>query len=277
MGFRNSIAICLVFCLAFSAMAQDAASLNALFRQAVSREYGAGGTAPDLAGAIRLYEQTARQGHVPSMIRLGYMRQSGKGMPPDLRGALALYAEAATRGDPEGQYMQAICYAAGVGTQKDFATARRLLLPPADAGHQDAQYALGIMIALGEGGPKREAAARRWLDRAASGPDRQLAAEAASQRDKIDKNLFAQDTSGAQLLLGIAAFIIVAGAMSGGSAADEGGSAPYSPSPSGSWGGGTSSGSTSSSHTSATPMNGDITRTLHGEAAMGMGRPVWRH
>jgi hypothetical protein len=24
-------------------------------------------------------------------------------------------------------------------------------------------------------------------------------------------------------------------------------------------------------------MNGDITRTLHGEAAMGMGRPVWRH
>jgi hypothetical protein len=278
MGFRNSIAICLVFCLAFSAMAQDAASLDSLFRQAVSREYGAGGTALDLAGAIRLYEQAVRQGHVPSMIRLGYMRQAGKGMPPDLPGALALYTEAAKRGDPEGQYMQAICYATGVGTQKDPATARRLLLPPADAGHQDAQYALGIMIALGEGGPKREAAARRWLDRAASGPDRQLAAEAASQRDKIDKNLFAQDTSGAQLFLGIAAFLIVAGAMSAGSGAGGGDSAPYNPS--GGWGGGTSSSSpssSSSSHTSATPMNGDITRTLHGEAAMGMGRPVWRH
>jgi hypothetical protein len=214
------------------------------------------------------------------MIRLGYMRQAGKGVSSDLPGALALYAEAAKRGDPEGRYMQAICYAAGVGTQKDAATARRLLLVPADAGHQDAQYALGIMLALGEGGPKREAAARRWLDRAASGPDRDLAAKAASERDKIDKNLFAQDGSGAAAVLGILAFLVIAGAVAGGGGG--GGSSAVSSMPSSAAGfpsnSSSSSGSGPSRGHTVTPMNGDITRILHGEAAMGAGgRPVMRH
>ena len=172
--------------------------------------------------------------------------------------------------------MQAICYVAGVGTPKDPVTARKLLLVPADAGHQDAQYALGIMIALGDGGPKREAAARRWLDRAASGPDRELAAKAASQRDRIDKNLFAQDTSGTQALLGILAFIVVAGAVSGGGGG--GGSVSSYPSGGGPWGSGTSSSpSAPSPRLTSTPQSGNIGQTLHGEAAMGIGRPVWRH
>jgi TPR repeat protein len=273
MGFRSSIAICLVFCLAFSAMAQDAASLDALFRHAINSEYGSGGTV-DLPGAIRLYEQAARQGHAPSMVRLGYMRQSAKGMPADLPGAFALYGEAAKRGDLEGQFMYALCFAQGFGTPKDPVAARKLMLPPADAGHQDAQYALGIMTALGEGGPKREAAARRWLDKAASGPDRELAARAATQRDRIDQNLFAVDNSGRELLLGLAAFIILAGALSGGDGG--GGGVPSSSYPSSSFGGGSSSssGTMQTSRGAVTPMNGDITRTLHGTDAMGMGRPV---
>ncbi|PYM14015.1 MAG: hypothetical protein DMD81_19300 [Candidatus Rokuibacteriota bacterium] len=275
MRYRGSIAVCLLFCQPLFVLAQDAASLDALFRQALTLEYGVGGTAQDLAGAARLYEQAAREGHAPSMVRLGYMRQAAKGIGADLPGALALYAEAARRGNAEGQYMQAICYAAGVGTQKDLATARRLLLTPAAAGHQDAQYALAITIALGEGGPKREAAARRWLDKAASGPDRELAAKAASQRDRIDKNLFAQDTSGRDAFLGILAFLLVAGAVSGGG--DGAGSIPSGTSPSGLGGGvGGSSVSPRQPRPTATPMNGDITRTLHGEAAMGIGRPVSR-
>jgi TPR repeat protein len=279
MRYRGAVAIGLVFCQVSFAMAQDAAALEAIFRQAMASEYGAGGTSRDLPQAARLYEQAARQGHAPSMVRLGYMRQSGNGIPVDLPAALALYAQAATKGNTEGQYMEAICYAAGVGTAKDPATARKLLLVPADAGHQDAQYALGIMIALGEGGPKRDAAARRWLDRAASGPDRELAAKAATQRDRIDKSLFAQDTSGSQALLGLLAFIVVAGAVAGGSGGGGGGGGTVSSgTSSGSWGGGAgSSVSTPSSRTTATPMSGNITQTLHGEAAMGIGRPVWRH
>jgi hypothetical protein len=273
-GVRGAIAICLVLCQASVALAQDAAALDALFRQAVTREYGLGGTKQDLMDAARLYEQAVRQGHAPSMVRLGYMRQVGKGVPVDLPGALALYSEAGRSGNREAQYMEALCYAVGVGTRKDSVTARRLMLAPADAGHQDAQYALGIMIALGDGGPKREAAARRWLDRAASGPDRELAAKAATQRDRIDKSLFAQDTSGTAALLGILAFIVVGGAASGGGGVD---SAPAGAGSSGPWAGGSSSGSSPSSRPMATPQSGNLGRILHGESAMGIGRPVWRH
>ena len=178
MRYSDSVAICLVFCLVFSAMGQDPAALDALYWKAAQRESGQG--APkDLAAAAALYEQAARQGHVPSMLRLGYLRQSGEGVPQDKAGGLALFSQAAKAGDADGEFFVAMSHAQGVGTSKDPVTARTLLLRPATAGHQSSQYALGIMLELGEGGPKKEAAARRWLDKAAAGPDRELAAKAA--------------------------------------------------------------------------------------------------
>jgi TPR repeat protein len=216
MRFGGPIAILLVFCLMFSAVAQDSTSLDALFRQAAERE------PRDLAGATRLYEQAARQGHVPSMVRLGYLRQSGGGGPQDSPEAFSLYSQAAKAGDADGKFFQAMSYAQGVGTRKDSVTARNLLLQPATDGHQASQYALGIMLALGEGGPKKEAAARRWLDKASTGPDRELATRAAALRDKIDKNIFAPDNSGVAIL-GLAGFILVAGMLAGGDGYDAGG------------------------------------------------------
>jgi TPR repeat protein len=211
MRYSDSIALCLVFCLVFSAAAQDSAAMDALYRKAAERENG-WGQPKDTAAAARLYEQAARLGHVPSMLRLGYLRQSGEGVPQDQPGALALFNQAAKAGDADGEFFLAMSHAQGVGTSKDPVTARKLLLGPATAGHQSSQYALGIMLEFGEGGPKREAAARRWLDKAASGPDRALGAKAADLRDKIDKNLFAPDNSGVALL-GLAAFIMLAGAL----------------------------------------------------------------
>lgn len=274
MSLRGAVAAGLVLCHASFALAQDAAALDALYREAVTREYAAGKPS-DPAGAAALYAQAARQGHALSMVRLGYMRQAGRGVAVDLPGALAMYAGAARAGNREGQYMEALCHAVGVGTPKDPMAARRLMLTPADAGHQDAQYALGIMLALGDGGPRREAAARRWLDRAASGPDRELSATAARQRDRIDKSLFAQDTSGRDMMLGLLAFIVVAGAVSGG---DSGGGTSWSPGPSTStmpWPTTPSANTPRQPPTMASPMTGDITRILHGDAAI--GRPVWRH
>jgi TPR repeat protein len=241
----------------FTAMAQDAAAVEALFEQGVKREYGVGLPAADLPGATRLYQQGVQQGYAPSMVRLAYMKQWGKGMPVDLPGALAL------------------CYAMGMGATKDPVTARKLILTPAEAGHQDAQYALAVMIAMGEGGPKGGAAARRWFDRAAAGPNRELAAKAAQQRDKIDQNLFAKDTSGRDLLIGLAAFLLVAAAVSNGSGG--GGYDSYPSSSSGGFGGGPSSSYAGSPYHTASPMNGNIMRTLHGESMLGLDRPVrWR-
>jgi len=72
------------------------------------------------------------------------------------------------------------------------------------------------MIAIGDGGPKRDAAARRWLDKAASGKDREIAAQTAELRRKIDKTLFAVNSSGIAAVTGIAAFIVMSGVIAGG-------------------------------------------------------------
>jgi TPR repeat protein len=270
MRYRDSIAICLVFCLPVTAAAQTARA-DALFWQAAALELHS----KDVPAAIRLYQQAVGQGHAPSMVRLGYLMQSGNGTPQDLPGAFTLYRQAAELGDLEGQFMYALCYAEGVGARKDPVTARKLMLPPAAGGHQFAQYALGIMIALGEGGSKGEAPARRWLDKAAAGKDRDLALKAAAQRDKIDKNLFSPDTSGAALFAGIAAFILLAGAMSGGG----GGGGGMSSFPSSGMSGGGSSGSSGApAGRTASPMNGDIFKTMHGADALGLGnRPIRMH
>lgn len=224
MRYRDLIAVFLVFCLVITAQAQDSAALAVLFRQAAERE------SKDMAGAVRLYENSARQGHTPSMVRLGYLRQSGAGVPRDLPGAFALFTEAAKAGNLDGQFLLAMNYAQGVGTAKDLAAARKLFLQPAAAGYQYAQCALGIMLESGEGGPRKVAAARRWLDRAAAGPDAALAKRAANLRDEVDKKLFAINNSGT-ILVGLLLIMAAAGAVIEGGGLSSGGppSGPGSP------------------------------------------------
>jgi hypothetical protein len=259
MRYGDSVAVGLVFCLVFSAAGQDPAALDALFRPAAERESGQGGP-KDPAGAARLYEQAARQGHVPSMVRLGYLRQSGEGVSQDQPEAFSLFGRAAKAGNADAKFFLAMSYAEGVGTRKDPVTARNLLLQPATDGHQSSQYALGIMLELGEGGPQKEAAARRWLDKAAAGPDRALASRAAGLRDKIDRNIFAPDNSGVAFL-GLAAFILVAGALVGGDVDGSSGGIPTSTS-------GGSRGLGSSGGTKSSP------RPLHCYPVPVMGTPM---
>jgi hypothetical protein len=265
---RECVCILLVACLLNAASAQDLAALEAQFQQGVKAEYGVGTQGADLAGAMRFYQQGAQHGYAPAMVRFAYMKHLGKGTSVDLPGALGLYAQAAQQGSKEGQYMHALCYATGVGTTRDPAKARALMLTPAEAGHQEAQYTLAVMMGLGDGGPKREAGARRWFDRAATGPDKELAAKAAAQRDKIDQNLFAASTEGRDILVALGMFILVAGAMGGGG--DSGSSNAGSPS----IGGGSGSTYPGPRDRTVTPANGDISRILHGENMLGIGRPV---
>jgi TPR repeat protein len=266
MRFRQLLALGMIFFLTTA----QASPADAVFWQAFDLEQGANGTR-DLATAIRLYEQGVRQGHGPSMVRLGYMKQLGRGMPQDLPGAFALYKQAAETGSLEGQFMYAISYGQGIGTQKNPVTARQLLLAPADGGHQFAQYTLGCMIAVGDGGPKREAAARRWLDKAASGSDRAVATRAAEYRDQIDKNLFTANSSGFAML-GLAAFIIVGGLAAGGGSNAGGydggtpGGTPYS-----GRGGGVQ---LAPSRPTTTFQNGNIFATPYGADRLGQGRPI---
>ena len=213
MKFRAPIAYCLVFCLVPVAIGQDrptaTTTADALFQQAVQHERGEGGR-KDVPAAARLYEQAARQGHTPSMVRLGFLRAYGDGgVPRDLPGAFGLFKQAAEAGDSYGQFLLALAYYGENATAQDLALARKWFLQAATAGNQQAQLALGIMLANGEGGERKEFAARRWLDKAASGLDRTTAEKAADIRDKIDKRILSPDNSGAILLGVLAAFIVV--------------------------------------------------------------------
>jgi hypothetical protein len=210
MKSRAFLAVSLTFYLSMFTMAQDRAALDGLFLQATQLEE------KDPARADRLYEDAARQGHVLSMVKLGYRITQSSSDPQDLARAFSLFNTAAKAGSLDGQFLLALSYLQGVGTDKNPAAARAALLEPADHGNQYAQYTLGIMLQAGEGGPKREAAARRWLDRAAHGPNSGFAARAADLRDKLDAKLFSSDDSVGKGLTALLFIVLVGAAMGGG-------------------------------------------------------------
>jgi hypothetical protein len=220
MRSRTLLAVSLALFLPPFVLAQDRAALDATFAQANHLE------SSDPAGANRLYDQAARQGHTPSMVILGYRLIYGTGQPQDLPRAFSLFTAATKAGDLDGQFMLGLCYLEGLGTAKNPTAARENLLEPADKGNQFAQYTLGIMLQSGEGGQKREAAARRWLDRAASGADANLSARATDFRNKLDSKLFASNNSTGQALTALFFVALLGAAMAGGS--DSGGGVPSS-------------------------------------------------
>ena len=227
MRSRTLLAVSLALFLPMCMLAQDRAALDETFLQANRIE------SSDPAGATRLYDQAARQGHTLSMVMLGYRLIYGTGEPQDLPRAFSLFTAATKAGSLDGQYLLAMCYLEGLGTAKNPTAARDNLLEPADKGNQFAQFTLGIMMQNGEGGPKREAAARRWLDRAASGPNTQLAARAATYRDQLDSKLFASNNSTGQALTALL-FVALLGVALGGAYGDGGGgSVPVPSSPGG--------------------------------------------
>jgi len=210
MSSRALLAVFLSFYLPALVSAQDRNALDAVFLRASQLE------SSDAAGATRLYEQAASQGHRLSMVMLGYRLLYGTGTAPDLPRAVSLFSTAAKAGSLDGQFLLAMCYLEGLGTTKNPTAARENLLEPADKGNQYAQFTLGLMLQNGEGGPTREAAARRWLDRAAAGENRELAARAASVRDKLDVKLFSPDNSTGQALTALFFVSLLGLALGGG-------------------------------------------------------------
>jgi TPR repeat protein len=253
---RTLLALGLALYLPAFVLAQDRAALDAMFLQANQLE------SRDPAGANRLYDQAALQGHTPSMVMLGYRLIYGTGQPQDLSRAFSLFTAATKARDLDGQFLLGLCYLEGLGTAKNPTAARENLLEPADKGNQFAQYTLGIMLQSGEGGPKREAAARRWLDRAASGPDADLSARAADFRNKLDAKLFSSDNSMGQALTALFFIALIGMATSGG---DSGGGGTGSIPSSGMSGGRSPSTPSASPHRPTPYYPNNISKAVNGD------------
>ena len=136
--------------------------------------------------------------------------------PPRPAEALALYERAADAGDVDGTFELDRVLVEGRIARRDFERALRLLAEAGTAGDQQAQLFVALMLMNGTGGTQNSFAARRWLQRAESGPHRDLAQEAGRLRDQLDDDLlysraFSRETTavlygvGFLLALGLAA------------------------------------------------------------------------
>src|SRR5262249_4846415 len=142
--------------------------------------------------------------------------------------------------------------------------ARENLLDPATQGNQHAQYTLGIMLQAGASGPKRETAPRRRLDRAAGGPDQEIATRAATLRDKLDAQPFSSDDSTGKALTALAFIVLIAVATDGSNSSSGGGGGSLASSPTQPFAGGSSS----SSSMPVRPIPhypGNITKAVNGD------------
>ena len=133
----------------------------------------------DMAGAMSLLKRNAAQGHVPSMVLLGYILEQSS-LDSD---AVQMYRKAADAGSVDGEMALAAMLAAGKGTTRDEVQALRLYEKAAERGNANAVNFLAqayISKTMGLAPDKRNnGRALSALKRAADGGYEPAAAELA--------------------------------------------------------------------------------------------------
>lgn len=152
------------------------------------------GLAADPAAAAYWLDRAARQNFAPAQYRLASMYQSGQGVPKDLDGARRWYERAGLLGHVGAMHNLAVMYAdGGLGTQ-DYRQAAAWFRRAAERGLTDSEVNLGVLLSLGLGIKQDLVEAYKWFSLAATQGD----AEAASQRDGVEKKLDASSLARAR-------------------------------------------------------------------------------
>ncbi len=104
----------------------------------------------DPAGALKLFSDAGKAGHVRSMIQAGQMLASGRGVgSADLAEAVVWFRRAADADDPMGKFLLGECYFRGAGIPTDKIRAIQLITEAADAGQPEAMNHLGDLYNKG--------------------------------------------------------------------------------------------------------------------------------
>jgi TPR repeat protein len=128
--------------------------------------------ADDAAAQVAaLYRQAAADGDAVSLVRLGYLYETGDGVPHDYTTARRLYLEAVEAGVVEARLRLALCHLEGWGGPVDREAFVAELTAAAEAGHGPAQRILSTIHFLGFVVPKDRAVALAWMERAAREDD----------------------------------------------------------------------------------------------------------
>ena len=114
----------------------------------------------DVIAAIELLTAAAEEGHVPAMVRLGYvLNKSG-----DSEAAFRVYSHAAEAGDLEAVLAVGTMYASGDGVDMDHAKALDWIRRAAEGGHGPAILSLAMIHINGDlGTAVNREEGMRWL------------------------------------------------------------------------------------------------------------------
>ena len=161
-------------------------------------------TSQEVTDSVRLLEQKAAKGDIPSVRQLALCYAHGDGVAKNEAKAFELMTQAARAGDGEGMYHLSLIYRRGQGVTRDMAKANEWLTKSthtrfdprslgtpsqtasthsgpggktpinmealerrANAGNAQSMYELGVYLCIGNGVPKDEKKGVAWLERAA--------------------------------------------------------------------------------------------------------------
>ncbi|BCA53790.1 HcpA family protein [Nitrospira sp. KM1] len=122
--------------------------------------------AKDFAGAAKIFQKLAEQGHPRAQYRMAYQYERGEGVRKNCDDAARWYRKSADQGYAEAQNYLGMMYEDGICVKEDWAEAVRWVRKSADQGNPDGIFLLGRVYQFGMTVPQSRQEAIRWFDKA---------------------------------------------------------------------------------------------------------------
>jgi TPR repeat protein len=122
--------------------------------------------AKDFAGAAKLFQQLADQGHPRGQYLLAYQYERGEGVRQSRDEAVRWYCKSAEQDYAEAQNYLGMMYENGILVKEDWAEAVRWIRKSAEQGNMEGQFLLGRVHQFGMAVPQNRQEAIRWFDQA---------------------------------------------------------------------------------------------------------------
>lgn len=122
--------------------------------------------AKDFAGAAKLFQKLAEQGHPRGQYLIAYQYERGEGVSQSRDEAVRWYRKSAEQGYAEAQNYLGMMYENGILVKEDWAEAVRWIRKSAEQGNMEGQFLLGRVHQFGMAVPQNRQEAIKWFDKA---------------------------------------------------------------------------------------------------------------
>jgi TPR repeat protein len=122
--------------------------------------------AKDFAGAAKVFQKLAEQGHPRGQYLIAYQYERGEGVRQSRDEAVRWYRKSAEQGYAEAQNYLGMMYENGILVKEDWAEAVRWIRKSAEQGNAEGQFLLGRVYQFGMAAPQNRQEAIRWFDKA---------------------------------------------------------------------------------------------------------------